>query len=75
MPDFIAPWIHERGWLPTFQELAQELDFTEKSARDYVRILERKGYLWRQPNDGCQKGGAESLRDPTSGPPLDWAAS
>ena len=47
MLDFIAPWIQARGYLPTFQELAQGLDLTEKTARDYVRILERKGYLCR----------------------------
>lgn len=48
--DFIGHWIHEQGYPPTFQELAQELRLTEKNARDYVLILERKGYLRRQPN-------------------------
>jgi repressor LexA len=42
--------IRDRGYPPTFQELAQELRLTEKNARDYVLILERKGYLRRQPN-------------------------
>jgi repressor LexA len=46
----IGQWIHEQGYPPTFQELAQELQLTEKNARDYVLILERKGYLRRQPN-------------------------
>lgn len=46
----ITDWIHEQGYPPTFQELAQELHLTEKNARDYVLILERKGYLRRQPN-------------------------
>jgi repressor LexA len=46
----ITQWIRERGYPPTFQELAQELHLTEKNARDYVLILERKGYLRRQPN-------------------------
>jgi repressor LexA len=48
--EFIAQWIQERGYPPTFQELAHGLDLTEKNARDYVLILERKGYLRRQPN-------------------------
>ena len=48
--DFIGQWIHEQGYPPTFQDLAQELHLTEKNARDYVLILERKGYLRRQPN-------------------------
>jgi repressor LexA len=48
--EFIMQWIHEQGYPPTFQELAQELRLTEKNARDYVLILERKGYLRRQPN-------------------------
>jgi repressor LexA len=48
--DCIAQGIHEQGYPPTFQELAQELRLTEKNARDYVLILERKGYLRRQPN-------------------------
>ena len=46
----ISQWIEEQGYPPTFQELAQELRLTEKNARDYVLILERKGYLRRQPN-------------------------
>jgi repressor LexA len=46
----IAQWIRDQGYPPTFQELAQELHLTEKNARDYVLILERKGYLRRQPN-------------------------
>ena len=46
----ITRWIHEQGYPPTFQELAQELHLTEKNARDYVLIIERKGYLRRQPN-------------------------
>ena len=46
----ITQWIRDRGYPPTFQELAQELRLTEKNARDYVLILERKGYLRRQPN-------------------------
>jgi repressor LexA len=46
----ITQWIRDWGYPPTFQELAQELRLTEKNARDYVLILERKGYLRRQPN-------------------------
>src|SRR5262245_7598494 len=46
----ITQWIRDRGYPPTFQELAQELRLTEKNARDYVLILERKGYLRRQAN-------------------------
>ncbi len=48
--DYITQWSEERGYPPTFQELAQALNLTEKNARDYVLILERKGYLRRQPN-------------------------
>jgi repressor LexA len=48
--DFISQWIQEQGYPPTFQELAHGLHVTEKNARDYVLILERKGYLRRQPN-------------------------
>jgi repressor LexA len=46
----ITQWVRDRGYPPTFQELARELRLTEKNARDYVLILERKGYLRRQPN-------------------------
>jgi repressor LexA len=48
--DFITQWVQDQGYPPTFQELAHSLDLTEKNARDYVLILERKGYLRRQPN-------------------------
>ncbi len=48
--DCITQWVQEQGYPPTFQELAQGLDLTEKNARDYVLILERKGYLRRQAN-------------------------
>lgn len=48
--DFITQWVQEQGYPPTFQELARGLQLTEKNARDYVLILERKGYLRRQPN-------------------------
>jgi repressor LexA len=48
--DFLTQWIQEQGYPPTFQEVAQALHLTEKNARDYVLILERKGYLRRQPN-------------------------
>ena len=47
---FITQGIRDQGYPPTFQELAQDLHLTEKNARDYVLILERKGYLRRQPN-------------------------
>ena len=47
---FITQGIRDQGYPPTFQELAQELGLTEKNARDYVLVLERKGYLRRQPN-------------------------
>ena len=40
---FITQGIRDQGYPPTFQELAQELHLTEKNARDYVLILERKG--------------------------------
>jgi repressor LexA len=48
--EFISRWIQDQGYPPTFQELAHALHLTEKNARDYVLILERKGYLRRQPN-------------------------
>lgn len=48
--DCITRWVQEQGYPPTFQDLAQALHFTEKNARDYVLLLERKGYLRRQPN-------------------------
>jgi repressor LexA len=48
--DFLTQWIQEQGYPPTFQEVAQALHLTEKNARDYVLILERKGYVRRQPN-------------------------
>src|SRR4030095_4501094 len=46
----ITQWIRDQRYPPTFQELAQALRLTEKNARDYVLILERKGYLRRQPH-------------------------
>jgi repressor LexA len=61
----IAQWIRDRGYPPTFQELAQELRLTEKNARDYVLILERKGYLRRQPNVAR---GITLLQQPASEP-------
>jgi repressor LexA len=46
--DCITRWVQEQGYPPTFQELAQALHLTVKNARDYVLLLERKGYLRRQ---------------------------
>jgi repressor LexA len=65
---FITQWIHDQGYPPTFQELAQELHLTEKNARDYVLILERKGYLRRQPNVAR---GITLLKQPTMEPLLE----
>jgi repressor LexA len=48
--EYITGYLHEQGFPPTFQDLAQGLHLTEKNARDYVLLLERKGYLRRQPN-------------------------
>lgn len=48
--EFITQWVQEQGYPPTFQEMAQGLSLTEKNARDYVLVLERKGHLRRQPN-------------------------
>jgi repressor LexA len=42
--------VQEQGYPPTFQELAHALHLTVKNARDYVLLLERKGYLRRQPD-------------------------
>jgi repressor LexA len=61
----IKQWIHDQGYPPTFQELAQGLHLTEKNARDYVLILERKGYLRRQPN---LARGITLLKQPMSEP-------
>jgi repressor LexA len=61
----ITQWIRDQGYPPTFQELAQELHLTEKNARDYVLILERKGYLRRQPNVAR---GITLLQQPASEP-------
>jgi repressor LexA len=66
--DFISQWIQEQGYPPTFQDLAQELNLTEKNARDYVLILERKGYLRRQPNVAR---GITLLKQPTAEPLLE----
>jgi repressor LexA len=66
--DCIAQWIQEQGYPPTFLELAQELRLTEKNARDYVLILERKGYLRRQPNVAR---GITLLKQPTTEPLLE----
>src|SRR4030095_397993 len=59
----ITQWIRDQRYPPTFQELAQALRLTEKNARDYVLILERKGYLRRQPNVAR---GITLLQQPTS---------
>jgi repressor LexA len=64
----IIQWIRDCGYPPTFQELAQELHLTEKNARDYVLILERKGYLRRQPNVAR---GITLLQQPTTEPLLE----
>jgi SOS-response transcriptional repressor LexA len=45
--DWIMRWVPEQGYPPTFQELAHALHLTVKNARDYVLLLERKGYLRR----------------------------
>jgi len=65
---FITQGIRDQGYPPTFQELAQELHLTEKNARDYVLILERKGYLRRQPNVAR---GITLLKQPTLEPLLE----
>ncbi len=64
----ITQLIRDWGYPPTFQELAQELHLTEKNARDYVLILERKGYLRRQPNVAR---GITLVRQPTTEPLLE----
>jgi repressor LexA len=64
----ITQWIRDWGYPPTFQELAQALRLTEKNARDYVLILERKGYLRRQPNVAR---GITLLQQPSSEPLLE----
>jgi repressor LexA len=64
----ITQWIRDQGYPPTFQELAHELHLTEKNARDYVLILERKGYLRRQPNVAR---GITLLQQPTTEPLLE----
>jgi len=46
----IARWVREQGYPPTFQELSHALHLAEKNARDYVLLLERKGYVRRQPH-------------------------
>ena len=63
--DCIMQWLEEWGYPPTFQDLAQALHLTEKNARDYVLILERKGYLRRQPN--VARGITLLKRPPTEG--------
>jgi repressor LexA len=65
---FITQGIRDQGYPPTFQELTQELQLTEKNARDYVLILERKGYLRRQPNVAR---GITLLKQPSSEPLLE----
>jgi repressor LexA len=65
---FITQGIRDQGYPPTFQELAQELHLTEKNARDYVLVLERKGYLRRQPNVAR---GITLLKQPTMEPLLE----
>ena len=65
---FITQWIQDQGYPPTFQELAQALHLTEKNARDYVLILERKGYLRRQPSVAR---GITLLKQPTTEPLLE----
>jgi repressor LexA len=65
---FITQWLRDQGYPPTFQELARELQLTEKNARDYVLVLERKGYLRRQPN---LARGITLLKQPTTEPLLE----
>jgi repressor LexA len=65
---FITQGIRDQGYPPTFQELAQELHLTEKNARDYVLVLERKGYLRRQPNVAR---GITLLKQPATEPLLE----
>jgi repressor LexA len=48
--DCLTRWVQEQGYPPTFQELAHALHLTVKNARDSVLLLERKGYLRRQPH-------------------------
>jgi repressor LexA len=64
----ITQWIRDQGYPPTFQELAQALHLTEKNARDYVLILERKGHLRRQANVAR---GITLLKQPISEPLLE----
>jgi repressor LexA len=66
--DWITRWVQEQGYPPTFQELAHALHLTVKNARDYVLLLERKGYLRRRPHVArgmtlLKQPATESLRE------------
>ena len=48
--DFIRAYIEERGYPPTMRELADGLGLSgPKGAKEYMDILERKGYIRREP--------------------------
>jgi repressor LexA len=48
--DFIREYIEDRGYPPTMRELADGLGLSgPKGAKEYMDILERKGYIRREP--------------------------
>ena len=48
--DFIIDYIQENQRPPTVREIAEEFGFTVKGAYDYLRVLERKGWIEREGN-------------------------
>ena len=46
--DFIAGFLHERGYSPSFEEIGQALDLTSlATVHKHISTLERKGFLKR----------------------------
>ena len=57
----LSRFIHEQGFPPTIQELADILGISGPSARDQVNQLVRKGYVKREPR---KARGLAVLREP-----------
>lgn len=43
--EFVKGHIKDKQYPPTYKEIAKEFSITVKSAHDYIKAIERKGYV------------------------------
>ena len=71
--DFIAARVQERGWPPTYREMASHFGWkSEAAARQHVRYLIQKGCLEKEPGTarGLSLTATAARRDGLRGVPL-----